>query len=456
MRRPRHHMVSPMRCLPVALALGVGALAVPATAAAVITVSVQGGTLTITANAQDNDITIGSAGSNALGPTVSVVGGEEQMQGGPGCQGFGDPNGPANDKAVFCPANDVQRVLVDLLEGDDTFEDDQNLDGTINGGTGDDEINTGFGASTVNGGTGDDLITVGGFGSDGPNALDGGLDDDTFDLSRATNADDVSGGGGVDSVIYSTHGAVNVTLDDSNNDGSTNERDNIRSDVENVTGTGNNDKLVGSAAANRLDGAGGTDRLEGLDGPDTLIGGSGSLDATFGGAGSDFIKLRDGLTDLCPDGGPDADTFDLDLIDQTTVLASGLTFPRCLFRAVFPGATLRSDLIVIGAVDEGPNVRMTVPPPVLRRVGVRARMACPAVLTKPCAGRLRVFTFRGQKALGSVSYSVSPGRATLVTVPLSRAARRAARATVALRLVSVEKGLSKLGPKRTIRFVPVA
>ena len=44
----------------------------------------------------------------------------------------------------------------------------------------------------------------------------------------------------------------------------------------------------------------------------------------------------------------------------------------------------------------------------------------------------------------------------LVTLPLGPAARRAAKATVALRLVSVEKGLSKLGPKRTIRFVPVA
>ena len=374
----------------------------------------------------------------------------------PAARGSATPTAPRTTRPSSAPRTTSSGCWFDLLEGDDTFEDDQNLDGTINGGTGDDEINTGFGASTVNGGTGDDLITVGGFGSDGPNALDGGLDDDTFDLSRATNADDVSGGGGVDSVIYSTHGAVNVTLDDSNNDGSTNERDNIRSDVENVTGTGNNDKLVGSAAANRLDGAGGTDRLEGLDGPDTLIGGSGSLDATFGGAGSDFIKLRDGLTDLCPDGGPDADTFDLDLIDQTTVLASGLTFPRCLFRAVFPGATLRSDLIVIGAVDEGPNVRMTVPPPVLRRVGVRARMACPAVLTKPCAGRLRVFTFRGQKALGSVSYSVSPGRATLVTVPLGRAARRAARATVALRLVSVEKGLSKSGRSGRSASSPVA
>ena len=214
--------------------------------------------------------------------------------------------------------------------------------------------------------------------------------------------------------------------------------------------------LVGSAAANRLDGAGGTDRLEGLDGPDTLIGGSGSLDATFGGAGADLIKLRDGLTDRCPDGGPGADTFDLDLVDQATVLASGFTFPRCLFRPLFLGSTLSSDLIVIGAVDEGPNVRMSVPPPVLRRVGVRARMACPAVLTMPCAGRLRVFTFRGQTPLGSVGYSVRPGRARLVTVPLGPAARRAARATVALRLVSVEKGRSALGPKRTIRFVPVA
>ena len=237
-----------MRCLPVVLALGVGALAVPATAAAVITVSVQGGTLTITANAQDNDVTIGSAGSNALGPTVSVVGGDEQMQGGPGCQGSGDPNGPANDKAVFCPANDVQRILVDLLEGDDTFEDDQNLDGTINGGTGDDEINTGFGASTVNGGTGDDDITVGG--SD-PTARTRSTA--AWTTTRSTSAarpapTTCRGGGGVDSVIYSTHGAVNVTLDDSNNDGSTNERRQHPLRRRERHRHRDNDKLVGSAA----------------------------------------------------------------------------------------------------------------------------------------------------------------------------------------------------------------
>ena len=89
------------------------------------------------------------------------------------------------------------------------------------------------------------------------------------------------------------------------------------------------------------------------------------------------------------------------------MLATGLTFPRCLFRAVFPGSTLRSDLIVIGAVNEGPNVRMTVPPPRAPAGGVRARMACPAASASrapaACAS-----SPSAAEALGSVRYSVSP------------------------------------------------
>jgi hypothetical protein len=82
------------------------------------------------------------------------------------------------------------------------------------------------------------------------------------------------------------------------------------------------------------------------------------------------------------------------------------------------------------------------------------RLACPAALRKPCAGPLRVFALGGTSALGSIDYSIPPGRVAAVVVPLDAAARRAALSSKALRIVSVEKGRSPLGPKTTILVVP--
>lgn len=412
-------------------ALAAGAMVAPAAATAVVNVSLQGGTLTITGSPGGDDVSLSPAGSNALGPTTRVSGGGQDMQAGPGCQGFGDPNGPANDDSVFCPTNDILRLQVDLLEGDDEF------------GT------EGFDA-VVNAGAGEDEITIGRVGGDGVNTIDGGPDDDTIDVGRAGEADDVAGGSGVDTVTYASHAVVTVTLDGAANDGTGNEQDNVRPDVERVIGTGGDDTLIGSGAADTLDGAGGTDRLEGLGGPDTLIGGLGTNDATFGGEGDDAIMLRDGLVDACPNGGAGVNSFDLDLVDQTIRFGVGLTLPRC--RSIFPRFPQLQSAVVIGAVNEGANVRMTVPPPAVRAAGVRVRLACPAALRRPCAGSLRVFTSRGTRPLGRTAYSVRPGRARIVVVPLAAEAREAALAARALRVVSVERG--RLGPKTTIRFAP--
>ncbi len=407
-------------------------LIAPASAAAVVTVSLSGGTLAITGSAGDDHITLGPAGSNALGPTTSVSGGGQDMVAGPGCQGFGDPNGPANDNSVFCPTNVIVRLQADLLGGDDEF-DGGNFETVVNGGSGDDDI------------------TIGDIGSDGVNAVDAGPDDDAIDVGRAGAADSIAGGSGADTLTYASHGAVTVTLDGVANDGTGAEGDNVQPDVEHVIGTSGGDTLIGSPGPDTLDGAGGTDRLEGLAGGDTLIGGLGANDATFGGEGDDAIMLRDGLADACPSGGPGANTFDLDLVDQTIIFANGLRFPRCLFPRL-PIVPL-TPFVNIGAVDEGPNVRMAAPPPALRKAGVRVRLTCPAVLRKPCAGTLRVFTGRAARALGVTAYSVAPGRSKVAVVPLGTKARAAALAARTLRIVSVERGRSRLGPKTTILFV---
>lgn len=59
-----------------------------------------------------------------------------------------------------------------------------------------------------------------------------------------------------------------------------------------------------------------------------------------GSTGDDDIRLRDGLVDACPDGGPDADVFDLDLVDQRLTLGNGLTVLRCIFPRVNLNAAL--------------------------------------------------------------------------------------------------------------------
>ena len=111
-----------------------------------------------------------------------------------------------------------------------------------------------------------------------------------------------------------------MTLDGANNDGTGDEQDNVRPDVEKVVGTGGGDTLIGSGGDDTLDGAGGTDRLEGLGGADTLIGGLGTNDATFGGEGDDTIMLRDGLVNACPSGGSGTNTEDVDLIDLRRII----------------------------------------------------------------------------------------------------------------------------------------
>lgn len=426
-------------------------LAAPSVASAAVTVSLSGGTLTIAGSADDEDIAIGSAGANDLGPTTDVSGGGADMVAGAGCQGFGASNGPANDNSVFCPTNNIARVSATLGDGDDSFRAGDTLPMTVDGGPGEDEIDTGRGPDVVLGGPGEDEIDIDVNATAGTTSeVDGGDDDDELLIGRDSRATLVRGGGGTDSASYRfAAGGKTVSLDNIANDGGAGEGDDVRSDVEDLVGTGSNDTLIGSGDPNTLDGAGGTDRLEGLGGADTLIGGSGTNDATFGGEGNDAIMLRDGLVDACPNGGPGTNTFDLDLVDQTITFGGGrLGFPRC-FSASFPQLV---SAVAVGAVNEGPNVRLSVPPPALRPAGVRMRLACPTALRRPCAGSLAVFTYRGARALGSVAYSLRPGRAKALVVPLGSQARQAALATPALRIVSLERG--RLGAKTTIRFVP--
>ena len=71
--------------------------------------------------------------------------------------------------------------------------------------------------------------------------------------------------------------------------------------IENLIGSGLDDRLTGDAAANVLQGGAGKDGLRGLDGDDTLSGGTGD-DLLLGGAGADMIDGGLGIDTVSYDG----------------------------------------------------------------------------------------------------------------------------------------------------------
>jgi hypothetical protein len=67
--------------------------------------------------------------------------------------------------------------------------------------------------------------------------------------------------------------------------------------VFNITGNNQANRLVGNASANVLDGAGGDDILQGAGGDDTLIGGTGQDTAVYKGHAADYAISYDAATD---------------------------------------------------------------------------------------------------------------------------------------------------------------
>ena len=130
-------------------------------------------------------------------------------------------------------------------------------------------------------------------GNSNPNTLSGGAGADTL---RGSGGDDtlvpgsvveteIDGGtGGADVVSYAElASAVSVNLS-SGSDPITN--------VERVTGTGQNDTLIGDGGVNVLSGLGGNDTLSGGGGNDTLPPGSGADPSLDGGTGTDLLSYE--------------------------------------------------------------------------------------------------------------------------------------------------------------------
>lgn len=184
-----------------------------------------------------NDTLIGNAGVNVL----NGRGGNDSIRGGGG-----------NDTLYGEAGNDA------------LFGEDHN-----------DYLYGGLGNDMLYGGNGNDVM----FGDAGNDSLDGGL-----------GADDFNGGTDMDSALYiSRVENLTITLGSTADDGAVGEKDNVRTDVENVIGGKGNDRITGSSAANRLFGGEGNDWISGLGGDD-VIGGDAGDDRLFGGTGKDVLN----------------------------------------------------------------------------------------------------------------------------------------------------------------------
>lgn len=212
---------------------------------------------------------------------------------------------------------------------------------TVDGGAGNDRVYGGTGNDSVSGGTGNDVLygqagddnLQGGAGNDtlvggaGADTLSGGAGNDTLYVD---GADTVDGGAGNDRAFLQGTGSVELNLGESsveqvfargNNedhviDASTLDgaaRVQLGGGDDQITGSANNDRLMGGAGNDTITGGDGNDRVYGQDGDDTLAGGDGNdvlvggegVDELHGGAGNDTLYV-DG-NDTVVDGGAGAD-----------------------------------------------------------------------------------------------------------------------------------------------------
>lgn len=200
-------------------------------------------------------------------------------------------DGTANDGDGAATENDDLAADMEGAiggSGADNFTGSASAD-TFEGGAGDDTIDGGDGADTIKGGLGADTIT-GGLGDD---TLYGDDGDDTFNEGSATSgADTIYGGSGTDLVNYGSRtNDLTISLNNQADDGESGELDNVRSDVENITGGAGADTITGSNYDNVIDGGAGDDTLDGASGNDTFLQGSASdgADTIIGGTGVDTV-----------------------------------------------------------------------------------------------------------------------------------------------------------------------
>lgn len=223
---------------------------------------------------EDNDSLMGEAGNDRL---FGGAGNDHLM----GDAGNDQLSGEAGD---------------DVLEGDD----------------GNDVLTGGLGKDVALGGAGDDSFRVGLLSED--LRQEAAASTGTSTSTPTSDGDDTYvGGEGCDTYNASeATAAVNVDLAAGTATGTDIGSDSL-SEIENVTGTANDDTICGDAYDNHLEGGAGDDQMSGGAGDDTVLGGDGDDDLSGcsgddevrGGAGDDSLSGGDG--DDVVSGGDDDD-----------------------------------------------------------------------------------------------------------------------------------------------------
>ena len=273
------------------------------------------------------------------------------------------------------------------------------------------------------------------------NIVDGGGGDDTFLLARGTGRDIVTGGIGTDLATYADRfgigspgsAGVHVKLDGQANDGDPNidppdstapgEGDNVGADVEDLTGTKREDRLIGNGLKNVLFGDEGVDTLTGSSGEDTLIArepataGSGTPDVISCGAPNPFVLST-------------TSRFGVITTSSVDRLEADLADPK----------PADCELLVDMAVDEPAPITIANRARRAGARGLRVKLTCPRAARRTCKGTLRLAGRRsGSRA---TSFSIKGGRKRTTVLRLSaKAAAALARRGVRARLVSNEEGL---------------
>lgn len=204
------------------------------------------------------------------------------------------------------------------IRGDRLIGDDDGA--TLVGGDGHDTLEDGgFSAlgSKMYGGNGNDKFYLE---SATGSRADGGNGNDSFFVSDSTKKHVITGGNGVDTLVYrdaddDTHERVTVDLRTN-----TMSVDGVKvasvSGIERVYTESGKDLLYGDANNNRFVGGDGADRLHGYGGNDTLFGGEGN-DFLNGGYGDDIMNGGAGNDYFAA--GYDSDTFQFDQLNAGEV-----------------------------------------------------------------------------------------------------------------------------------------
>jgi hypothetical protein len=343
---------------------------------------------------------------------------------GPGCGVY------AGD--VWCVS--ANSIVVNAGDGDDKVKSEVNVPSTLHGGPGRDDLVSGGADDTIDGQEDADTL-MGGYGND-----------------------DMRGGPGVDTVTYSyAWYRIFADIDGKADDGAIGGRDNVRTDVENITGGRSNDTLTGGAGPNVLNGADGDDTLLGGEGGDALIGGSGR-DSLSGESGDDSLNSVDGIVDdvACGEG---ADTATADEADDVATDCEAATVSEPVAPPPPGPALVRVQQKPVRVTDDG------LAPLRLRCTRV-ARGACTGSVTltvrakakdkAKAQGKAKAAATRKRprhEVVGRARFTVRSGRLAVVKVRLSRNGRRRVlrrrrvrcRVSVAVRRAS--------GPAETVRGV---